>query len=247
MGSCAADTRPVDSIDARSARVAFRRVVPNWIESGAVFVWPHDDRPKRVLIHCDGVVMYDAWWPHNETWGLADLKQAGKKRVSYYVARAATLIGTASHLRKEPLSDDEFALHRPDLPFAVAQSAAMQWPTQTPPEANRRTDLLTAAGCVDAWSTVNLGAAAVYLYPFGPNGGHKAGIRAEADNRTDFTAEELFWKAATIQAPSICDVLPTHGVGIYRSGLQRGIPSYYLWGNQSRLHVSPESSSVSTR
>jgi hypothetical protein len=81
-----------------------------------------------------------------------------------------------------------------------------------------------------------LNASEIYLYPFGPKGGHKAGVRVQADNGTAFTIEELIWKAAAVQAPWIGEVVPVQGVGIYRSGLQRGIPAYYLWGHESRLH-----------
>jgi len=33
------------------------------IRLGAVFRFPHDDRPNRVILRDDDVVMYDVWWP----------------------------------------------------------------------------------------------------------------------------------------------------------------------------------------
>jgi hypothetical protein len=81
-----------------------------------------------------------------------------------------------------------------------------------------------------------LSASSVYLLPFGTGGGIKAAVRVAADNDNSFTVGELFRKAQAVQVRHLGDVLPGAGVGIYRSGLQRGLPAYYLWGAVSRLH-----------
>ncbi|ORV54597.1 hypothetical protein AWC05_18605 [Mycobacterium florentinum] len=43
------------------------RLDPSKIELGAVFRFPHDDRPNRVLRHDGDIVMYDVWWPRRAT------------------------------------------------------------------------------------------------------------------------------------------------------------------------------------
>lgn len=137
-------------------------------------------------------------------------------------------------MRSEPLTADERAVHRPDLPFAVAQSARLSWPavvSQTPAWA---AEFRAATGRPHG---AGLQAPEVYLCPFGPKGGSKAGVRVRADNGTAFTAEELMRKAATIQAPHVGGGVPVHGVGIYRLGLRRGVPAFYLWGAASRMHT----------
>lgn len=191
------------------------------IEPGAVFQFPHDDRPNRVLLHDDDVVMYDAWHPHLDRWGQADLDTTKRQRISYYVTTVSTLLEKATPLRSDPLSADERTLHRPDLPFAAAQDTTITWASS----AERLTE-----------TRPNLKASAIYLLPFGPGGGTKAGVRVTADNGSSFTAEELFRKARPVQAQHLSDAIPVTGVGIYRSGLQRGIPAFYLWGAVSRLH-----------
>lgn len=192
------------------------------IEPGAVFRFPHDDRPLRVLLRDSDVVMYDAWWPQLEAWGLADLAAVRRQRISYYVTTVSTVIETATHLGTAPMTADELAVHRPDLPFAALQDVTMTWSSGA---AGRVTD----AGA-------ELSASRVYLLPFGPTGGTKAGVRVDADNGNAFTVGELFRKAQAVQARRLDGVLPDAGVGIYRSGLQRGLPAYYLWGAASRLH-----------
>ncbi|MFJ8582814.1 hypothetical protein [Micromonospora sp. NPDC093277] len=171
-----------------------------------------------MLLRDSDVVMYDAWWPHLEAWGLADL--AAIKR--HYVTSVSAVEEKATHLRTVPLTADEMAVHRPDLPFAAVQDVAMTWSSG---DTGRVTD-----------ARAELSASQVYLLPFGPGGGTKAGVRVAADNGNAFTVGELFRKAQAVQARHLGDVLPGAGAGIYRSGLQRGLPAYYLWGAVSRLH-----------
>jgi hypothetical protein len=192
------------------------------IEPGAVFRFPHDDRPNRVLFHDSDVVMYDAWWPHLDSWGLADLKAIKRKRISYYITTVSTVLEKATYLRSDPLSAGERAVHRPDLPFAAVQDPVISWSSEN-------TARLTG-------TRSQLNTSRIYLEPFGPRGATKAGVRVVADNGSSFTAEELFRKAQVAQARHLSDVMPVSGVGIYRSGLQRGLPAFYLWGSLSRLH-----------
>jgi hypothetical protein len=70
----------------------------------------------------------------------------------------------------------------------------------------------------------------VYLSPFGPKGATKGGVRVLADNGVAFTAEELMRKAAKIQATATGKATSLLGVGIYRLGLNRLVPSFWLWG-----------------
>ena len=53
-----------------------------------------------------------------------------------------------------------------------------------------------------------------------------------------FTDAELLVAAWEIQAPHLRAEVRTEGVGLHRSGLHRRIPSYYIWGSQSRLQTA---------
>lgn len=144
-----------------------------------------------------------------------------RKRISYYVTTVSTLLEKATLLRSDPLSTDERTVHRSDLPFVVAQDMAITWASN-------------AVGLGETRS--NLKASAIYLLPFGPGGGTKSGVRVAADNGSSFSAEELFGKAQAVQTQHLGDPILVTGVGIYRSGLQRGLPAFYLWGAVSRVH-----------
>jgi hypothetical protein len=177
--------------------------------------------------------MYDAWWPHLDNWGLANLSEVKKWRVNYYVVTASTLVEKATFVRSEPLTRAENSLHRPDLPFAAVQCQVLSWPAEASRSVEAAARGWRSAGCPEAEA---LAASEVYLQPFGSGGGERTGIRVNADNGTSFSGDELVWKASVLQAPFVRARVPAHGVGIYRSGLNRGIPAYYLWGSQSRLH-----------
>jgi hypothetical protein len=186
------------------------------------------------VLACDGdVAMYDSWWPHLGTWGLANLGEVKRRRVNYYVATASTVAQKATFVRSEPLTAAEISLYRPDLPFAVAQCPVLSWLAEAPGSSEAAARGWRSAGCPEAKA---LGASAVYLFPFGPRGGQRAGVRVKADNGTSFSGDELVWKASLVQAPFVRAAASVQGVGIHRSGLNRGIPAYYLWGSQSRLH-----------
>ncbi len=189
----------------------------------------------RVLVHDGDVVMYDAWWPDLGDWGLADLGSIKRRRVSYYVVATRVLAEKAAYLRAAPLTAHELSVHRPDLPFAALQEPGLSWTTE-PPSA---TTPPPGPGEVDGdGARVALHVGEIYLCPFGPQGGSKAGTRVKAANGQAFTVAELLRIAATVQASQAGDLPPVQGVGVYREGLQRGLPAYYLWGAESRLHDS---------
>ncbi|HTX97476.1 MAG TPA: hypothetical protein VME67_23160 [Mycobacterium sp.] len=64
---------------------------------------------------------------HQPAWGLADLEAIKRKRIVYYVTKMSTLVAKATYLRSDPLSDNELAVHRPDLPFAPVRDSAISW------------------------------------------------------------------------------------------------------------------------
>ena len=173
------------------------------------------ERPSRAAVA-------DHARPRLDRWGLADLEAIKHQRINYYLTTVSTVLEKARHLRPGPLSADERAVHRPDLPFAAVQDTVISWSSDnTGRLAETRSELNTSL---------------IYLEPFGPRGGTRAGVRVVADNGSSFTAEELFRKAQAAQARHLRDEMPVAGVGIYRSGLQRGLPAFYLWGSVSRLH-----------
>ena len=188
---------------------------------GAVFQSDWSPEPIRVVAFDSNVVMYDTWWPHRSSWGMAKLLGS----YSYYRLHRAFFEQHARHLRVDPLSEKEMLVHRPDLPFAFGVRESLSWYDKWPED-------------VGAESESSLQAPAIYLLPFGPRDSSRSGVLIEAANGLSFSEAELLLAARSIQEPQTRGVRLTSGVGIHRSGIQKRLPSYYLWGSKSRLNVS---------
>lgn len=64
------------------------------------------------------------------------------------------------------------------------------------------------------------------LIPFGKKGGLQKGVIVEADNQRYFNYAELVLRAKEIQEKINNEV--SKGIGIYRIGFEKAIPSYYI-------------------
>jgi hypothetical protein len=197
---------------------------PEAIQIGAVFQPSFDERPIRLIAVDDREVMYDSWWPHRSAWGFASLPGT----VSYYRMPRRVLLERCRYLRSEPLSPAELDVHRPDLPLRFGASPDLEWPDADQLEA------FPGRIAASFPSSLGLAATRLYLCPFGPKGRSKPGVLVEPDAPHAATIRGLLARAAAIQAPHLRDQRPTRGIGVYRLGLQRKVPSYYLWGSQSK-------------
>lgn len=199
-----------------SAMAAFQ------ISLGVVFEIESSPYAMRVIAYDDAEVMYDVWWPHKNAWAMARLLGD----FTYYRLPRSYVEANARYMRIDPLSEKELQIHRPDLPFAVAQREGTSWYDQSWPE-----------GVFGA--TPVLAVNAIYLSPFGPRDSAKPRALIKADDGESFTELELLTKAKELQHPFIGDVRLTDGVGIYRAGINKRIPSYYIWGARSRAGAPP--------
>ena len=176
-----------------------------------------DERPIRVLMSDEIETFYDALLP-GIGWNLA-----GARTATYYRISTAFLKSTAALLQSETLSTKEHAKHRPDLPMRLLRSADADWnksPADWP-----KIDTAFEVECPR-----------LVLFPFGPKGARQRPVVIEAVNGRSFTGSEMLAAAQGSQSAECPDV---SGVGMYRSGVSSGIPSYYLWGAVDRAgHAS---------
>ena len=184
---------------------------------GAVFEIESSPYAMRVIAFDDAEVMYDVWWPHREAWGIARLLGD----VTYLRLPRDYVEANARYTRTDPLSEMELQIHRPELPFAVAQRQEISWYEPSWNEGVLETVPVLAAS-------------SIYLSPFGPRDSAKQASLLAADDGNAFTEAELLTKARILQAPFVGDIRLTEGVGIYRAGIKKRLPSYYIWGARSR-------------
>jgi len=171
----------------------------------------------RVIAFDSAEVMYDVWWPDRAAWGMARLLGD----FTYYRLPRHYVEANARYIRIDSLSEMELRVHRPDLPFAVAQREDVSWYEPS------------WQGAVFETAPA-LAASSIYLAPFGPRDSAKPASLLAADNGTAFTEAELLTKAKILQVPFVGDVRLAEGVGIYRTGIKKRVPSYYIWGARSR-------------
>jgi hypothetical protein len=192
------------------------------IALGVVFEIDSSPYPMRVIAYDDAEVMYDVWWPHKNAWAMASLLG----NFTYYRLARDYVEANGRGIRIDPLSDKEQQIHRPDLPFAVAQRESISWYDGPWAQAVISTRPVLAVN-------------AIYLSPFGPRDSAKPPVLIQADNGEHFTELELLTKASELQHPLVGDVRLTEGVGIYRAGIKKRTPSYYIWGARSRADAPP--------
>ena len=190
---------------------------------GGVYTTSWEDRPMRVIAFDELELFYDSWWEHKNDWGL----RSHNGKVIFYRSSTSRFAETAKLLRVDPLSDEEMAKYKLDLPFRVCRHKEFTW-SQTP--FIKLQDYLSYCTLynVDLSDEPILKAEKVVLQPFGPTGGHKKSIVVDASNGKYFSATELLWKAHNVQAAYKTFI--DFGVGLFRSGLSKKLASYYIGG-----------------
>jgi hypothetical protein len=126
----------------------------------------------------------------------------------------------------ENVSKDVLTVVRPDLPLALCRIPNISWTD----DCFKSRDLLSAYlkthfGTQQQANVLDINR--IYLEPCGSTGRARASIIVDADNGQYFTFEELLWKASEIR--SKVHTTPSNGIGIFRSGGKKKIPTFYIW------------------
>jgi hypothetical protein len=177
-------------------------------QTGDVLRVEWDERPIRVMMADNIEVFYDALIPE-VGWNLARSRTA-----IYYRVRTSFLHSSAQRIRTEPLTEQELATHRPDLPMRILRNGDADWGKPLASWPNIDTDF-------------EINSKRLALVPLGPKGAPQKAVVVDAANGCSFSGNELLVAAHSVHTTDCPDV---SGVGLYRSGISGGIPSYYLWG-----------------
>lgn len=129
-------------------------------------------------------------------------------------------------LRVEPLTKREVNILRPDLPYRLFHSPTLNWSKLLSDESVDLDGILTAEK-VNPMEVI-LPIQKVAIYPFGSKG-RVTSIKPtiyEASNEVGFTSVELLRIALSVQRPHSSGD-GRIGIGVYRSGHFKFIPSYF--------------------
>lgn len=188
------------------------------IRLGDVYDYNHPSGPLRVIAFDSDVVMYDMWLAHKNSWRMSNFFG----EFTFYRLERNYFEANTRYLRSEPLSEFEVNVFRPDLPFAFARDKHLSW-YENLPSVQRSGDKQI------------LSVPAIYISPFGLRKSPKPDVLIRAGNGEFFTKNELISLAKAVQLPYLGSERLTEGVGVYRSGIKKQIPSYYIWGALSKL------------
>ena len=189
---------------------------------GDVRTRAHDPRPIRVLAFDEIEVLYDTWW---ETlgWGWRNARRNaafGRTLTAMVVARP--------RLRVEPLTEKEMALLRPDLPLRLCRHRNLNWgdlEADSPDDLQRKLE----ARKISITPGPALSAARIEVFvQLGEFSERFARGTLLAEHGGEFSTHELLWKCQRFFRAQNLEA--DDGVGLYRSGVMGGHPSYWLGG-----------------
>lgn len=213
--------------------------ITSLLSPGNVFASDLAVDPVRIIA-CDGLtVFYEAWWSHEKDWSY---KCNLNGRVIYYRSSVQNFLRGASYFRNDPLSQEELNVHRPDLPLYLCRNGQMSWTTVTYPTTDQFEEENRPA-LQQIISFNGLQAEKIILVPSGPKGALKKGTIIEAKNGMGFTCVELLWNAQNIQANYSPHQI-TPGIGIYRLGYQKRLPTFCTGGFYDAAGVLEDSEST---
>lgn len=194
---------------------------PTKLEIGGVYKTEWDDRLHRIIGLDDVEVFYDVAG-YDRPWSLSGNL---KKKCSFYRTSAALFEMKSSQIDLLPLTEEEYHFFRPDLPMRIGRTKKLDW---NQIDFKSYADFLNSfdADLITELGNQQLQTNTLIILPYGPAGGRKKGEKLVADNGNYFSAAELIWKSKQIQESVNKSV--SIGIGIYRIGTEKGIPSYYI-------------------
>jgi hypothetical protein len=176
---------------------------------GKIYKASWDDSIMRVIGFDEFEVFYDGYCEHDDSWTFASNL---KKKCSFYRTSRNIFSEKASLIDFKELTKEENDIFRPDLTIRTCRVENASW--------------LDSDFNIERTDMKSIKSEKVWLYPFGPKGGLKKGELITAKNNKEFTIPELLKSAKRIQQS--VNINKTNGIGIYRIGIQKQLPSYYI-------------------
>lgn len=178
---------------------------------GEIYKANWDSSIMRVIGFDEFEVFYDGFWKHYNSWTFASNL---KKKCLFYRTSRNVFSEKANLIDFKELTDEEHGIFRPDLTIRTCRIENASWSD---------TDF-NLQGFEQNMKSIK--SEKIWLYPFGPKGGLKKGELITAKNNKEFAISELLESAKRIQQSVNLD--QSNGIGIYRIGIQKQLPSYYI-------------------
>lgn len=192
------------------------------LEIGGIYLTEWDERPARIIGFDDIEVFYDCLWPHDNSWTFS----GNFKKKCYFYRTSSQLFAEKSKKQDhQPLTNEEKRFFRPDLLMRVGRIKELSWHSFEQKTIHEFENHLNNTLNAEAIQQ-KLEANEIVVLPFGQKGGIKKGEKLTANNDEYFTLPELIWKSKSVQESAY--PAESNGIGLYRIGFEKGLPSYYI-------------------
>lgn len=190
------------------------------LELGGIYQADWDKRPFRIIGLDEHEVLYDCEWSEGQ-WTFSG---RFKRTCIFYRVPTALFAKRSQRIGDLPLTPEELNAFRPDLPMRVGRSRDLSWNTPW-----------DTGSAEQAASNQRINSDAVVLVPYGSKGGSKKGVVVTSADG-GLMVLDLMLEAKRIQ--EAVNAGTSNGIGLYRSGWQKRLPSYYIGEYQDRAgHV----------
>jgi hypothetical protein len=189
---------------------------------GGIYQTRWDARPLRVIGCNETEIHYDCWWPELKSWSFSGTR---KSRVSFYRTSVQAFMEGAQLLEERPFSQSEWNCFRPDLPLHAFRNPRLFWKDIPNDSIASFQSWCDAQPDLSSTATPLIASDLVFCALL-KNGNPSKGMHINAPQN----ALRLLWHAAQIHQQ--WGGASLSGIGLYRLGYERGIPSYYIGGSQ---------------
>ena len=183
------------------------------IKLGDVYERPGSRNYYRIIGFDEREVFFDVYSYYSEKWELSDNLH---KKLLFLRTSIECFIEAYNKIDEKPFSVMENEIIRPDLPIRIGITTVINWGDIKLTSQNE----LNSIGISGKLNCDKIG-----LMPFGPKGGLKQEVILSANENNCFNFSELFVKANNL----VQGIKPIkEGIGIYRGGLVRKKPLYFM-------------------
>lgn len=192
------------------------------LEIGGIYSTQWDERPYRIIGFDEVEVFYDCRNLHDNSWTFSG---NFKKKCYFFRISRAFFSANAKQHAHQPLSVEETKFFRPDLPMRIGRFKELCWNAFEQKNIQALRAYLEASVESEVLHQ-SMQSQEIIVLPYGQKGGLLKGEKLTADNQEFFTLDELVWKSKLVQ--EAVNANPSSGIGLYRMGFEKGLPSYYI-------------------
>lgn len=191
------------------------------IKLGEIYKNEHN-QILRVIGGDELEVFYEAYWTHDDSWGVSS---SLNRKASFYRMEKNAFLKSSERIDFKEFSDLEFDVIRPDLPIRIGRVKDVSWDADIFSSEKKLNEFLIGNTEIDP--NVTIDTSTMYLYPFGPKGSLKKAELVTA-KKEKLTILEILINASKFR--NNVNQNKSNGVGVYRFGIHKKAPSYYIGG-----------------